>query len=96
MFTPPTTTVDDLKYWIIGVVCGVVLLMFLIMFCICWRWKSGGPAPKEKVVPIDGDGGDAVDAGVEEGEEVCIIIIRFLVEVDGMCCALILLKSTTK
>ena len=47
---------------------GVVLLFFLVMGCICWRWKKGGPAANQgqmKIVKVDGgeDGeGDEVDA----------------------------------
>ena len=49
----PTTpaTDDNLKYWIIGVVCGVVILLSVIGILICWRWIRGGP--KKADVPTD-------------------------------------------
>ena len=50
---------------------GAVILMFLILGCICWRWKSGGP-PAEEKVPVPTDGEDVIDAGMEEGREVCV------------------------
>jgi len=56
-----TATTDDLKYWIIGVICGAVLIMFLIFIIVCWRWKTGGP-PQEKVPPAE-DEVDALAAG---------------------------------
>ena len=46
--------------------------MFLILGCICWRWKSGGP-PAEEKVPVPTDGEDVIDAGLEEGREVCVL-----------------------
>ena len=29
--------------WIIGVVVGACLLIFIVAACIYWRWKVGGP-----------------------------------------------------
>lgn len=60
----PASSIDDVKYWIIGVVAGGVLIMALIFVLICWRWMKGGPAKKNDV-PID-----QVDMGPNEMKDV--------------------------
>lgn len=54
---------DDIKYWIIGVVAGGVLVMALIFVLICWRWMKGGPAKnadvdQDEVVMVPADAED--------------------------------------
>jgi len=44
---PPTAA--PIKWWIIPVVIGPILLIIIVVGLIWWRWKKG--APKSKVEP---------------------------------------------
>ena len=59
-------TKPAVQYWIIGAVCGPVVLIALVCVIFMWRWKVGGP--NKKINPEDG-----VELQVEKGPVVCTI-----------------------